>query len=136
MPQYIDCGWSFVSLISVAEMCTTKIGQVESATSSLSNESIMEIYNHADTTALGSNCLPVYSFEISVDVSGWDARAGNVLCHNTSGAIAECRNLLSIESRLNRIDPSTNIIFLPNAEHGYRTKFEIILGGVFQYSID
>ena len=96
----------------------------------------MDIDNHAYRTVLGSSCLPIHDFEISVDVSGWDARAGNVLCHNTSGAIAECRNLLSIESRLNRIDPSTNIIFLPNAEHGYRTKFEIILGGVFQYSID
>ena len=34
-----------------------------------------------------------------------------------------CRNLLSIDSRLNQIDPSTNIIFLPNTERGYRTKF-------------
>ena len=47
-----------------------------------------------------------------------------------------CRNLLSIDSRLNWIDPNTNIIFLPNVDRGYRTKFEILLGGVFQYSID
>ena len=37
-----------------------------------------------------------------------------------------CRNLLSIDSRLNRIDPSTNI-FPPNPERGYKTKFEILL---------
>ena len=33
---------------------------------------------------------------------------------------AKCRNLLSIDSRLNRIDVSTNI-FPPNPEQGYRT---------------
>ena len=46
------------------------------------------------------------------------------------------RNILSIDSRLNRINPSTNIIFPPNAERGYRTKFEIIIEVVFQYSIE
>ena len=46
-----------------------------------------------------------------------------------------CRNLLSIDSWLNLIDPSTNV-FPPNAERGYRTKFEILLLGVFQYSIE
>ena len=40
-----------------------------------------------------------------------------------------CRNLLSTDSRLNRIDPSTNI-FPPNPERGYRIKLEILLGGV------
>ena len=49
---------------------------------------------------------------------------------------ARCRNLLSIDSWLNRIDPSTDIIFSPNAEQGYRTKFGILLEGVFQYSIE
>ena len=33
---------------------------------------------------------------------------------------AMCRNLLSIDSQLNRIDPSTNI-FPPNPERGYIT---------------
>ena len=46
-----------------------------------------------------------------------------------------CRNLLSIDSRLNRIDPSTNI-FPPNPEQGYRTKFEILLEEVFPNSIE
>ena len=46
-----------------------------------------------------------------------------------------CRNILSIDSRLNRIGPSTNIC-LPNPERGYRTKFEILLEVVFQYSIE
>ena len=31
-----------------------------------------------------------------------------------------CRDILSIDSRLNRIDPSKNI-FPPNPERGYRT---------------
>ena len=47
-----------------------------------------------------------------------------------------CRNILSIDFRLNRIDPSTNIILSPNAERGYRTKFEIRLEGLFQYIIE
>ena len=46
-----------------------------------------------------------------------------------------CRNLLSIDSSLNRIDPSTNISS-PNPERAYRTKFEILLEGVFQYIIE
>ena len=37
-----------------------------------------------------------------------------------------CRNLLSIDSPLNRINPSTNIPS-PNPEQGYRTKFETLL---------
>ena len=50
--------------------------------------------------------------------------------------VALCRNLLSIDYRLNQIDPHTNIIFLPNSEQGYRTKFEILLEGIFKYSIE
>ena len=46
-----------------------------------------------------------------------------------------CRNLLSIDSQLNRINPSTNI-FPPNPERGYRTKFEILLEEVFPNSIE
>ena len=46
-----------------------------------------------------------------------------------------CRNLLSVDSRLNRIDPSTNL-FPPNPEWGYRTKFEILLEEVFPNSIE
>ena len=42
-----------------------------------------------------------------------------------------CRNLMSIDSWLNQIEPITNIIFLTNAERGYRKKFEILLGEVF-----
>ena len=37
-----------------------------------------------------------------------------------SNGDGNCRNLLSVYSRLNRIDPSTNI-FPPNPERGYRT---------------
>ena len=48
----------------------------------------------------------------------------------------KCRNLLPIDSRLNQIGLSTNITFPPNSEHGYVTKLEIPLGGVFQYSIE
>ena len=67
---------------------TIKVGGVEVATSSKSNESTMEINNHTDTTVLGSNCLPVHDCEISVDVSGWDASAGSVECPIISGDIA------------------------------------------------
>ena len=42
---------------------------------------------------------------------------------------------MSIDSRLNQIDPSTNIISPQNAERGYITKFEILIEGVFKYSI-
>ena len=52
-----------------------------------------------------------------------------------SETTAYCRNILSIDSQLNQIDLSTNI-FPPNPERGYRTKFEILLEGVFQYSIE
>ena len=47
-----------------------------------------------------------------------------------------CRNILSIYLQLNLMDPGKSIIFLPNAEWGYRTKFEILLEGLFQYSIE
>ena len=46
-----------------------------------------------------------------------------------------CRNLLSIDSQLNIINPRTSIIFLSNAEWRYRTKFEILLAEVFWYRI-
>ena len=46
-----------------------------------------------------------------------------------------CGYLLSFNSRFNRIDRSTNMISPPNAEQGYRTKFEILIGEVFQYII-
>ena len=48
---------------------------------------------------------------------------------------ALCRNIMSIDSRLNRIDLNKNI-FPPNTERGYRTKFEILLEEVFQNSIE
>ena len=41
-------------------------------------------------------------------------------------------NLLSIDSWLNLIDPSTNIISSQNSEQGYRTKLKILLEGVFK----
>ena len=58
---------------------------------------------------------------------------GNYLLNTKRG---RCRNILSIDYRLNRIDPRTNIIYPPNSEWGYRTKFEILLEGVFKYSIE
>ena len=67
---------------------TTKIGQVEAATSSQSNDSTMEIDNHVDTKVLCSNFLPVHDFDISVDKFGWDARARSVECPTISGSIA------------------------------------------------
>ena len=46
-----------------------------------------------------------------------------------------CRNLLSIDFRLNQIDPSTNIS-PPNPERGNRTKLEILFEEVFPNSIE
>ena len=80
MPSSIDCGESVDICIKVAEMCTIKLGKVESATPSQSNESTMEIDNRAYTKMVGSNCLTVHYFEISLDVSGWDASDGSVEC--------------------------------------------------------
>ena len=48
----------------------------------------MEIYNHADMTVLGLNCLPVHNFEISVYVYGWYASDGSVECPTISGDIS------------------------------------------------
>ena len=44
-----------------------------------------------------------------------------------------CRDILSIDSRLNQNKPSTNT-FPPNPEQGYITKFEILLEEVFSNS--
>ena len=46
------------------------------------------------------------------------------------------RNLLSIDYWLNQIEPSTNIISPQNAEQRNITKFEIMLEGVFKYSLE
>ena len=56
------------------------------------------------------------------------------LCGANIDVVVLFRNILSIDSQLNRIDRSTNIIFPPNAERGYRTKLEILLEVVFQYN--
>ena len=64
----------------MAEIFTIKVGIVEAAPSSQSNESTTEIDNHADTAVLGSNCQLVHDFEISLDVYGCDASAGSVEC--------------------------------------------------------
>ena len=68
-------------------MYTIKIGIVEAAISYQSNESTMDINNHADKTVLRSNCIAVHYFERSVDVSGWEASVGIVECPTISGAI-------------------------------------------------
>ena len=71
----------------MATICTIKVGQVEAATSSQSNDSTMEINNRADMTVLGSNFLPVNDFERSVDVFRWGASAGSVEYPTISEAI-------------------------------------------------
>ena len=72
----------------MAALRTVKIGRIVSATSPHTTASNMEIDNHADTTVLGKNCLPVHDFERPVDVSGWDSSAGSVECPTISGAVA------------------------------------------------
>ena len=71
----------------MATIRTIKVGRVEAATSSQSNEYTMDIDNNTDTTVLGSNCLPVHDFERSVYVSGWDVISGSVECPAIYGAI-------------------------------------------------
>ena len=70
MPQFINCGYSFDSRTKLATISNIKVGRVISAKFSNSNESTIDIDNHADKTVLGLNCLPIHDFEISIDVSG------------------------------------------------------------------
>ena len=72
----------------MAAIPTIKVGRVQSATSLQSNESAMEIDNHADTTLLGSNFLPIHDFGRSADVSWWDASAESFECPTISGSIS------------------------------------------------
>ena len=72
----------------MAVIHTTKIGQVEGATSSQNIDPTTEINNHTNMTVLGLNCLPLYDFERPLDVSGWDARSRSVECTTIYGAIA------------------------------------------------
>ena len=72
----------------MAAIHTIKLESVEEATSSQNNKSTMEINNHLDTTVLILNFLPLHDFDISLDVSGWDASAGSFQCLNISGIIA------------------------------------------------
>ena len=85
MPQSIDCGESVDSCIKLSTICTIKIGRVESETSLQINKSTMEINNHADTTVLGSNGLPIHDLERLVDVFGWYVSVVSVECPTISG---------------------------------------------------
>ena len=78
--------------------------------------------------------LITQAFDINVPTVIYIPVNKNMDTPRTQGS-AVCRNLLSIDSRLNRIDPSTNI-FPPNPERGYRTKVEILLEEVFTNSIE
>ena len=72
----------------MAEIFTIKVGRVQSATSLQSNESAIEIDNHADTKVLGSNFLPIHDFRKLAYVYGWYASAGSVKRPTISEAIA------------------------------------------------
>ena len=85
MPQSIDCGVSVDSCIKLSTISTIKLERVEADTSLHIIESTMEINNHADTTVLGSNCLPIHDFERLVDVFGWDVSVGSVEYPTISG---------------------------------------------------
>ena len=88
LPQSIDCREWVGGCNKVVAICTFKVGRVQSVTSLQSKRSNVEIDNHADTTVLGSNCLPIHDFGRLVDVSGWDASSGSVSCPKISGNIA------------------------------------------------
>ena len=62
----------------MAAIRTIKVEKFQAATYLQSNDSTMEIDDHADTTVLGSNFLPIHDFGRLVGVSGWDASAGSV----------------------------------------------------------
>ena len=87
LPQSIDCKDLVGGCNKVAAIITIKVGRVQSATSLHSNDPIMEIENHADTTMLGSNCRPIHDFGTPVDISGWDPSAGSVECPTIYGSI-------------------------------------------------
>ena len=53
MPQSIDCGDLVDIFISSVAISNIKVRRVEAATSSHSDESTVEIDNHAGTTVLG-----------------------------------------------------------------------------------
>ena len=73
--------------------------------------------------------------DISDIIASAAAAAAVAMTQGYAAASPSCRNLLPIDSRLNRINPSTNIV-LPNPEWGYRTKFEILLEELFPNSIE
>ena len=68
-------------------------------------------------TKLATDMVLVYAHKYPNANIHYHAR--DMVLHVKSDA-AYCRNLLSIDYQLNRINPSTNIIILPNAEQGYR----------------
>ena len=76
--------------VSLAAIRTVKIGRriVSAISPQINNISTMEIDNHADTTVLGRNCLPIQDYNRPVDVSGWDESQGSVECPTISGAVA------------------------------------------------
>ena len=60
---------------------------VEVATSSQINDSTTHVNNHANTTVLGSNFLPIHDFERLIDVYGWDTIDWSFECPTIYGSI-------------------------------------------------
>ena len=96
--------WPFayiVNLFCTFSLLVWKIDHLVISTSSIS--SLISLYESLLSSFYNSPFIHL--------ASSW-------LCFSFLGT--SWRNLLSIDSRLNRIDPSTNI-FPPNPERGYRT---------------
>ena len=91
-----------------------------------------EMWQHIFRSVVGSYILKFFSVTYLVYIFFL------IVCGNypLTSKRGRCRNLLSNNPRLNWIYLITNIIFLPNPEQGYITKFEILLEGVFQHIIE
>ena len=113
--------WSWLAIDETKTLLTSYILFSNHNTSILSNLSKTKcdnVFSYPESDHIFSHFLGTYLVYILFLLV-----CGNYPLTSKRG---RCRNLLSIDSRLNRIDPSTNI-FPPNPEQGYKTKFEILL---------
>lgn len=70
----------------IAAVRTVRILAANSTHSS--DDTRVEIDNHADTTVLGRNCLKIHDYGRSVKVTGYNPSVGTKTCSTISGAVA------------------------------------------------
>ena len=71
-----------------SKLSTVRSVQIKVAHSLNSGETRMELDIHADTFVLGKKCLKVFDWNRPVNLSGWNPKDGERLCHKISGAVA------------------------------------------------